>query len=570
VFIGARGRAWPGLVGRIVLLVAFYGAAFLVYSWPWARHFWSGFWCDDRDGLQNVWNLWWVRKAIVQEHVSPWFTTWLHFPHGTTLVGHTLNPWNGFMGLALIPILGLVRTYNLIVAASFAATGAFMALLARRVSQSASGALVAGFAFTFSGYHWAHSWGHLQLVSLEFVPLFLLSWVRLLEAPTVGRGVLSGMALGLVLLCDYYYFFYCCLTVTVWLLMAAVGWVRSVCIVRKHAHALLVFALVTIVLAGPFVAALLRIQQTDAWLGVHDLRRFSADPLTLIVPGGSWVLGRATRAFWGRIGDQAEHSIHIGLVTLALGLLACAGGRARRELRPWLVTGGVFFVLALGPALRVGGIVLTPEILPYHWLELLLPPLRLSGVPVRMMVMVTLVASLLAAVGWARAVGSAAAASRHRIWLGVGLAALLVVELWPSPGPLTPVTSPEWAIALRGRAVVGGVLVDPALGYAPGLYEQTIFEKPMAGGNVARTPRSVEAATGAVFSAFTQEKYRVLRQFGFHYLVTKRAVVSPLWREVWSDGAVRLYEGIPRGGSASVDSARPSDLSLLPASAQSR
>jgi len=541
---GLPWRAWLRLSGEIALLFVFYGAVFLVYTWPWASHFSSGFWCDAGDGLQNVWNLWWVRTALVQEHTSPWHTTWLHFPHGTSLLGHTLNPWNGFLAVPLIPVLGLPGTHNLIVAGSFAATGAFMALLARHVSTSDGGALVAGFAFTFSGYHWSHSQGHLQLVSLQFVPLFLLAWIRLLEKPKPGRGFLAGLALGLVLLCDYYYFFYCMLTAALWLVMATVGWVPSGRLSRRHAPGFVVFALTALALAGPLVVGLLNVQRTDPWIGAHDVRSFSADPVALIVPGAHWVFGSVTRGFWERVGGPNEHSIHLGLSTLVLGLLAT--GRAhptRRDLRCWVVTGAAFFALALGPALRVAGIVLTPEILPYHWLEWLLPPLRLSGVPVRMMVMVSLVASLLAAVGWARVVGSTSSSRGRRAALGVGFGVLLVVDLWPSPRPLTPTDAPAWAVDLHQRPAGGGVLVDLPLGYGPGLYFQTVYEKPMASGFVARTPTSVEKATAEVMGLLAQRRYRRLRQLGFRYLVTERVVGASVWREVWTDGRVRLYEG---------------------------
>ena len=535
---------WPRRLGEFGLLLAFYGAAFLAYTWPWASHFSSALWCDAGDGLQNVWNLWWVHTALAVEHTSPWFTSWLHFPHGTSLLGHTLNPWNGFLALPLIPTLGLARSHNLIVAASFAATGAFMALLARHVSGSTVGALVAGFAFTFSGYHWAHSQGHLQLVSLQFVPLFLLCFIRLLEKPGAGRGVLSGVVLALVLLCDHYYFFYCGLTVGLWLVMATAGWVPSGRLGRRHASGLLAFALTAMALAGPLVFGLLKAQRTDPWIGAHDVRSYSGDPLALIVPGAHWAFGSVTRGFWERVGGPNEHSIHLGFATLLLAVLATGTVQPpRRDLRCWLVTGAAFFVLALGPALRVAGVVLTPDILPYRWLEWLLPPLRLSGVPVRMMVMVALVASLLAAVGWSRAIESTAVRTRRRAALGVVIAVLLVVDLWPSARPLTPTEAPAWAVALRERPARGGVFVGVPLGYGPSLYVQTVHQKPMAGGFVARTPTSVERATAGVLGLYAQRRYRRLRQAGFDYLVTERVVGASAWREVWTDGRVRIYEG---------------------------
>ena len=55
------------------------------------------------------------RYAVRELHVLPWYTTYLHYPVGTTLLGHTLNPFNGLLAIALLPVLTLVQTYNSIV-----------------------------------------------------------------------------------------------------------------------------------------------------------------------------------------------------------------------------------------------------------------------------------------------------------------------------------------------------------------------------------------------------------------------------------------------------------------------
>jgi hypothetical protein len=183
--------------------------------------------------------------------------------------------------------------------------------------------------------------------------------------------------------------------------------------------------------------------------------------------------------------------------------------------------------------------VLTPDVLPYRWLEVLFPPLRLSGVPVRMTVMVGLAAAVLAAVGWARVVGGG---TMKRRGAAVLLGALLVVELWPSPRPLAPATVPAWASALRGLPGRGGLLVDLPLGYGSLLLAQTAHEKPMAGGFVARTPAGVQRATDDVLGFLAGRAHRRVQDLGFRYLVTERALGTPRWREVWTDGRVRIYE----------------------------
>jgi hypothetical protein len=49
-------------------------------------------------------------------------------------------------------------------------------------------------------------------VSLEWIPLFVLLWLKLVTEPTIARGIGAAVVLFLVILCDYYYFLYCVIT----------------------------------------------------------------------------------------------------------------------------------------------------------------------------------------------------------------------------------------------------------------------------------------------------------------------------------------------------------------------
>ena len=106
-----------GITGILYLIM------FCVLGYPSITLFHSHVLSGPGDGLQNLWNLWWIHKSVIVLHQSPWFTTYLHFPHGTSLIGHTLNPFNGFIALALLPWLSLHVTYNLILTVCFVATG---------------------------------------------------------------------------------------------------------------------------------------------------------------------------------------------------------------------------------------------------------------------------------------------------------------------------------------------------------------------------------------------------------------------------------------------------------------
>ena len=139
----------------------------------------------------------------------PWFTPYMSFPKGASLLGHTLSPFNGLLYTVFGHGITLVQAYNLIMVFSFVATGLTTFYLCRYLKCSVAGSLVGGFAFTFGSYHFLHARGHTNLVALEWVPVFIMFWIGFLERPAKGRAALAALALFAVTLCDYYYLLHC-------------------------------------------------------------------------------------------------------------------------------------------------------------------------------------------------------------------------------------------------------------------------------------------------------------------------------------------------------------------------
>jgi hypothetical protein len=529
----ARGLADLGrmFVGPACL----YAAAFLILTLPAVLHFRTDFFCDAGDGLQNVWNLWWVRKAIVDLHQLPWHTTWLHFPHGTTLIGHTLNPINGLLALPLGFVLPLVVVHNLVVTLAFVSTGLATFWLCRRLGRAYWPSLAAGALFTFSEYHFAHAEGHMQLVTLQFVPLFLLAWVWLLDAPGLWRAAVCALALFAVLLGDHYYFAY---SIGAALILLAWDLVDRVPLRRARIVAGLQALSLAALLSAPLLVGLAVTQAEEGFDGAHDARRFSMDVVALFVPGGHWAFRSLTEPVWSRIGDPNELAVHAGLPLLALaGLGAWKARRAEGRTAAWLTVAVLFFVFALGPALHFGGRILDVP-MPYAWAEKALPILRLSGVPVRMMAMVGLALAVLAA----RGLEELSALSKPRRWALAGLLFVWsAVDLWPAPLPLTAAEPPAWVWALRAMPP-GPVLYDDEAPYGLGLYYQTLYDKPRAGGFIARTPRSVMEQTDAIMAMVRVSHYAGLRRnFGFAYVVRRAPIDRPALRPLFEGDGVWIY-----------------------------
>src|SRR5206468_12484888 len=129
---------------------------FVTLTWPSVTRFRTHWFADDFDGLQNVWNIWWVEHAITVLHQNPWQTNYLHFPYGSSLLAHTLNPFNGFVAIVLSRVMSPVVVYNSLVTCGFVAGGVTAYLLAHYLTRAFVPSLLAGFIFTFSSFHFAH------------------------------------------------------------------------------------------------------------------------------------------------------------------------------------------------------------------------------------------------------------------------------------------------------------------------------------------------------------------------------------------------------------------------------
>jgi len=201
----------------------------------------------------------------------------------------------------------------------------------------------------------------------------------------------------------------------------------------------------------------------------------------------------------------------------------------------WLVLVG-FWALSLGPLLRVWGTPVPFVPMPYRVLQKLVPALALSGVPARMMVMVTLAAAVLVAVAltvlW-RESGRARS-------LAVVLLALLVVEYLPRPIPTSAPLVPAYVRALRAIREPGALL-DLVSGYASdrpfgtdagagiALYYQTLHEHPMAAGYLARLPTSAWQQLVSITQLVDQGAFGTLcRSYGLRYLVIATHDAAPL------------------------------------------
>jgi hypothetical protein len=166
--------------------------------------------------------------------------------------------------------------------------------------------------------------------------------------------------------------------------------------------------------------------------------------------------------------------------------------------RRWAIIGFVFFVWALGPHLVVFG-VNTGMPLP-HALIRYVPIVANARVPGRSIVVTYLAMAVLCATTvaeWRRR-------GRRGAWLPLVAALMIGADYLPAPFPLVALDRPPIYDVLKARPE-GGSVCELPLGVRDGfgerglfddrvLYYQTIHQRPLVGGFVARLPRAVDAA----------------------------------------------------------------------------
>jgi hypothetical protein len=224
----------------------------------------------------------------------------------------------------------------------------------------------------------------------------------------------------------------------------------------------------------------------------HRAEEHSLDLLALMIPGGHWRFAALTEGYWSQLTSNIhEHSVYLGWGVLFLVIYAWRGRRAMPGISYWYIVLACFAVLALGPVLHVWGETVPMAPLPYSALPLLFPPLKLAGVPLRMVVMVTLATGVIAALG-ARLLWEAGG---HRRWALVPLLILIGVEHLSRPIPASAPETSELVEILQERPGRDAYIEfsNQPLPEGIALYFQTQHEQPMAFGYTSRTTVSVHA-----------------------------------------------------------------------------
>lgn len=461
--LSGSDRALPILTWRAVVLAALgYLVCLAIATDPVMRNLGRGIPGGGSDPAIHLWTLRWYERCLLEGEL-PFRCEGLNAPVGiSTGQNPALHlPAILFLTLRFVTTNDTLR-YDLIWMFGFLTTGLGTAWLALRVVKDRLSAWLAGLLAMLSAPMLLHGHGHIELIQLGSVPLFLGAWLAWLERP--GRGRFLG-AVGAYLLVAMSAQYFALMTIAPAIVMLTwiakgssdgmFGWLR------RRWGGLAGFGLLS--LHG---ISLLYVSQLLAIVGGMRMERLRSEFDAYGVPWWAYVIPipglgfeRAVALNWWtpEYGARVvEIGSYQGIVMLAL-LAVSMMGRVRFDRRwMWWSLLALSCVLSFGSALKVGGWTVP---MPSSWLYDLFPPVRLTRVPGRYNLFVVVFGAVIASVAL-RAIFSRLPRSGMKGVCVVGLAILVILDLGRRPFPLSELEGPPEVYASLAARNPGSTLLE--------------------------------------------------------------------------------------------------------------
>ncbi len=548
---------------RHLLALMLYSLLALVLTWPLASQLASHVPGDGIDDPALAWNLWWIKHSLMDQQVNPFQSGWMFYPIGINLAFYTLTILNGLLSAPLQVAFGLVPASNLVLLSSFVLSGFGAWLLALQVVGGGgvpqriknnewgeerdtgtqltfhvsrctlhSAAFLAGLLYAFSSAKLFYAaLGQFNIASSQWIPFAVLYIVR---SGRPGARLREPLLAALFILLQAYaeltYASFLALFIVLFAAYRVVQILRTGRVTGKAqsrravgslARNLALIALVVVLGLIPVLANMLPDMRAEGDFlveggGFADI--FSADLAGFALPTQLHpLLGDVVRTLSNdsaRQPDGREWQVNkgqhltLGVVGLALAVIGLAVGR-RRGAWLWALSAALFFLLALGPSLRIAGYD-TGLPGPFRILQEL-PFFKGNRYPSRFSVMLLVSVAPLVAFGVQWLLGRLASAwqgrhdprgvQRRLAAVTTLLAALLLFENLSIPLPTADMSTPAIYDVIAEQPA-GSAVLDLPLGWRNGFsvfgkqdlvimsqqWWQTRHGLPILGGNTSRNP----------------------------------------------------------------------------------
>jgi hypothetical protein len=504
------------------------------------------------DGTYFIWLVRWYQKALFELKISPYFNPFMNYPQGWNLATTDTTPAMVALALPGSLVFGPTWGYNFAMLISFVLSGWGMYLWVKHLTKSDLAGLIAGTIFAFIPFRMAHYiTGHLSLVGTQWFPFYFWGLFDLLKQDKFSWKpvLLSSIAAGLIGLTSPYYVYMTIIISGVFLMGFLIfkGYKRLGNKVFWKSVA--AFGMLTVILVGLSMLPYLNLNAQNglADRSVDYLNRYSASPTDFFIPSikqflwGKWIDDRFSPEFFN------EATLYIGAVSFVLAVIAWWKWRKSEFpdlLGISLLVSVVSFVLALGIQLHWLGRLVTslpgflqpifhrtdmPQIyLPAYYLYKFLPFFSKMRVMMRFGLFALIFFSMTAGLGAYTL--TKAAAPKIKLWAGIGLLILVLIDFYP--GYLTgfaPTTARPVDAWLANQPDTGSVAQFPFSQESDQdqVYNTIVNQKPYLGGYFNANQPEQYLSIKPVMDGFpSPDSVAMLKQLGVAYVVVDSSQYS--------------------------------------------
>jgi hypothetical protein len=455
------------------------------------------------DVYYYIWDFWWYKTALVQG-LYPFYTTYVFYPLGASLVFSDATFFNVILSIPLQHYFGFITAYNFLWLFSFILSGFGMFLLAKYLTGSNQAAFISGIIFMFSPIRFVHALGHLSLITTGFIPIFVLFLIKTFKEDQKRNPLLAGIFLALVWYSSYYFFLFLVVFSFIYLIYLYLTHqisLTKVIFIRIGIISLVTGILISFIIV-PMAISLFWEHSMSAYVGGFESN--SADLLSFFIPSTihpyyGTILSIFPGLYEKIVSFGIEGTVFAGYTVLFLSILAVFKIKTK-DVQFWFFSAIIFAIISLGPILHVNG---NTEFtvsnfafsipLPYYFL-MKMPVFSLARAPGRWDILVVLSMAVLAGYGLKSIFDKYKDCRFLKIPVKNGIAilfsCLILFEFLSVPFPMQNAGVPQFYNNLSHETGDFAIIEVPGLccnfGMQDYQYYQTVHNKRLVGGYLGR------------------------------------------------------------------------------------
>jgi hypothetical protein len=318
----------------------------VVFTWPLVLRINSSVYGVRGDHFVQLWETWWRKNALLKGE-SLTFTDLIYAPSGFDFSKVPVQPLPTIFNLILALPTNEVLALNILLLLSFPLSGLAVYFLVKHLVRDKLAASFSGLVYAFSMYHFSHAWEHSTLISIYWMPFYILTLVNFDQKKTARNAFFAALLLTVVLWDNFYYGFITATFTAFFFLFRLRSWLNVPFIKRAF-----LFAFLVALFASPVLLPMLRSssvggastsRNSSFERSEHDLNWFSARPWFYVLPSTEHpLLGRYSKRALAWIAQQPpyfltqpysgkEHNLYLTMTALILAALAVLVAFRRRK-----------------------------------------------------------------------------------------------------------------------------------------------------------------------------------------------------------------------------------------------